>query len=71
MQQLVDVPKHYKRHIQRYAASVVTSVTYGRRVQSMDEWIVIENNKSMDGKLLTTLFLLYLTPSELNSSHKY
>ena len=71
MQQIVDDPKHYERHIQRYAASVVTSVTYGRRVQSMDEWIVVENNKSMDGKLLAILFLLYLTHSELNSSYKY
>ena len=53
MLQIVDVPKHYERHIQRYPASVVTSVTYGRRVQSVDEWIVVENNKSMDGKLLT------------------
>ena len=53
MLQIVDVPKHYERHIQRYAASVVTSVTYGRRVQSVDEWIVVENNQSMDSKLLT------------------
>ncbi|KAL5520612.1 hypothetical protein ACEPAF_2613 [Sanghuangporus sanghuang] len=48
MQQIVENPKEYERHIQRYAASVVTSVTYGRRVESVDEWIVAENEKSMD-----------------------
>lgn len=32
----------------RYAASVATSVTYGRRVESVDEWIVRENNEAMD-----------------------
>ena len=50
MQQLVETPKVYERHIKRYAASVVTSVSYGRRVESMDEWIVVENNQSMDCK---------------------
>lgn len=35
----------------RYAASVVTSVSYGRRVESVDEWIVKENNDSMDCEL--------------------
>ncbi|KAI5118126.1 hypothetical protein M0805_008034 [Coniferiporia weirii] len=48
MQQIVENPKDYERHLQRYAASVVTSVTYGRRVESVDEWIVKENNASMD-----------------------
>lgn len=32
----------------RYAASVATSVTYGRRVESPDEWIVKENMEAMD-----------------------
>ncbi|OBZ66931.1 3-hydroxyphenylacetate 6-hydroxylase [Grifola frondosa] len=38
----------YERHLQRYAASVATSVTYGRRVESVDEWIVRENMAAMD-----------------------
>ncbi|KAG7095762.1 hypothetical protein E1B28_006467 [Marasmius oreades] len=41
-------PTSYERHIQRYAASVVTSVTYGRRVESVDEWVVRENMEAMD-----------------------
>lgn len=48
LQQLAETPKNFERHIKRYAASVVTSVSYGRRVESMDEWIVVENNQSMD-----------------------
>ncbi|KAL0067441.1 hypothetical protein AAF712_005428 [Marasmius tenuissimus] len=44
---LVD-PKAYEKHIQRYAASVVTSVTYGRRVETVDEWVVRENMEAMD-----------------------
>lgn len=50
LQQLVETPKNFEKHIKRYAASVVTSVSYGRRVESMDEWIVVENNQSMDCK---------------------
>ncbi|CDO77905.1 hypothetical protein BN946_scf184692.g3 [Trametes cinnabarina] len=48
---LVD-PKHYEKHLQRFAASVATSVTYGRRVKSVDEWIVKENMAAMDFRAL-------------------
>ena len=34
--------------VTRFAASVATSVTYGRRVESVDEWIVRENMAAMD-----------------------
>ena len=44
-------PQAYEKHIQRYAASVVTSVTYGRRVETVDEWVVRENMEAMDCKL--------------------
>ncbi|KAG0698338.1 cytochrome P450 [Suillus ampliporus] len=44
---LVD-PNRWEAHLQRYAASVVTSVSYGRRVDSIDEWIVKENMEAMD-----------------------
>ncbi|KAF9467168.1 cytochrome P450 [Collybia nuda] len=46
--QVLSDPKNYERHLQRFAASVVTSVTYGRRVNSVDEWIVKENMEAMD-----------------------
>ncbi|KAG5220374.1 cytochrome P450 [Salix suchowensis] len=48
MHQILTEPKGYERHIQRYAASVVTSVTYGKRIDSVDEWIVRENMRAMD-----------------------
>ncbi|KII91472.1 hypothetical protein PLICRDRAFT_696507 [Plicaturopsis crispa FD-325 SS-3] len=46
--QFLDNPIDYERHLQRFAASVVTSVVYGRRVESVDEWIVKENMEAMD-----------------------
>ncbi|TFK75624.1 cytochrome P450 [Pluteus cervinus] len=48
MHQMLNTPRYYERHLQRYAASVVTSVTYGRRVDSVDEWVVKENMEAMD-----------------------
>ncbi|OCH92747.1 cytochrome P450 [Obba rivulosa] len=48
MQQLLTTPRHWERHIQRYAASVAVAVTYGRRIESVDEWIVRENMAAMD-----------------------
>lgn len=48
MYQLLTDPEHWERHLQRYAASVVVSMSYGRRVNSIDEWIVKENNEAMD-----------------------
>lgn len=48
----------------RFAASVVTSVTYGRRVESVDEWIVKENMESMDCRFLEDIctFQLIIQP---------
>ncbi|KAF8888758.1 cytochrome P450 [Infundibulicybe gibba] len=43
LHEILQTPEKYERHMQRYAASVVTSVTYGRRIESMDEYIVKEN----------------------------
>ncbi|THV08021.1 cytochrome P450 [Dendrothele bispora CBS 962.96] len=51
LQQILTNPDDYEKHLQRFAASVVTSVTYGRRVDSVDEWIVKENMDSMACKL--------------------
>lgn len=35
----------------RYAGSVATSAAYGRRVESVDEWIVKENMAAMECEL--------------------
>ncbi|KAF9011912.1 cytochrome P450 [Cyathus striatus] len=48
LHQFLTDPKNYERHIQRFAASLAVSVTYGRRVNSVDEWIVKENMESVE-----------------------
>lgn len=60
MHQILETPSNFERHLQRYAASVATSVAYGRRVESVDEWIVKENMESMDC-MLPTLVLQMIT----------
>ncbi|KAI0364208.1 cytochrome P450 [Pilatotrama ljubarskyi] len=45
---LLADPAKFERHLQRFAASVATFVAYGRRVNSVDEWIVKENMAAMD-----------------------
>ncbi|TFY71792.1 hypothetical protein EVG20_g1219 [Dentipellis fragilis] len=47
MFQLLHDPQNFEKHIQRYAASVVVSVVYGKRIDSVDEWIVKENMDAM------------------------
>lgn len=41
-------PHEWDINFQRFAASVATSLSYGRRVNSMDEWIVKENVAAME-----------------------
>ncbi|PFH51132.1 hypothetical protein AMATHDRAFT_80422 [Amanita thiersii Skay4041] len=53
IQQMLDEPEEYENHLKRFAASVVVSVTYGRRIDTMDEWVVKEN---MDAMQLLTFF---------------
>ncbi|KAH9937759.1 cytochrome P450 [Epithele typhae] len=45
--ELLTNPAEYEKHLTRFAASVATSVTYGRRVDSADGWIVKENLNAM------------------------
>jgi len=64
MYQILETPAYYEQHLQRYAASVATSVAYGRRVTSVDEWIVKENMESMDCML--PLFWIYIAQHNPN-----
>ncbi len=66
MHQILETPAYYEQHLQRYAASVATSVAYGRRVTSVDEWIVKENMESMDCMLL--LFWICIAQHNSNVS---
>ncbi|KAI0768206.1 cytochrome P450 [Trametes elegans] len=51
---LLHDPAQYERHLQRFAASVATFVAYGRRIKSVDEWIVKENMVAMDSLSMRT-----------------
>ena len=48
MMSLVDRPEDFRDELERYAASVIVSVTYGRRVHNIykDE-VVVENRRSV------------------------
>ncbi|KAF9045490.1 cytochrome P450 [Panaeolus papilionaceus] len=48
LKQILDEPNLFEKHLQRYAASVAVSVTYGKRVNSVEEWIVKENMEAVD-----------------------
>ncbi|KAG6901348.1 hypothetical protein C0995_013207 [Termitomyces sp. Mi166 len=53
--QILTDPEHYEQHLkrstkedERSAASVVSSVSYGLRVDNVDEWVIKENMAAMD-----------------------
>lgn len=49
MHELLADPKNYRTHLERYAASVVVTVTYGRRVEDVrTDAVVRMNAESMD-----------------------
>ncbi len=49
MHELLEDPKNYRRHLERYAASVVVTVTYGRRVEDVrTDAVVRMNAESME-----------------------
>lgn len=45
MHELLTDPTRYRSHIERYAASVVVSVTYGRRVTDLSNDEVVDFNR--------------------------
>ncbi|KAI0835784.1 cytochrome P450 [Hypoxylon sp. FL0890] len=46
---LLEDPARFRKHLERYAASVIVTVTYGRRVEDVDTDIVVRRNgESMD-----------------------
>lgn len=49
MNDLLKAPERFRKHFERYAASVIVTVTYGRRVEDVDTDIVVQRNgESMD-----------------------
>lgn len=49
LQDLLRTPENYRRHLERYAASVIITVTYGRRVEDVaTDSVVRRNGESME-----------------------
>jgi hypothetical protein len=49
MHELLTAPDAFATHLERYAASVIVGVTYGRRVLDIDnDYVVQENKRSME-----------------------
>ncbi|CAI4212811.1 unnamed protein product [Parascedosporium putredinis] len=44
MRDLLEDPADYRRHLERYAASVIVTVTYGRRVLDVRNDVVVKGN---------------------------
>lgn len=44
MRDLLKTPNDFRTHLERYAASVIVTVTYGRRVQDVKTDIVVQRN---------------------------
>ncbi|KAB5566218.1 cytochrome P450 [Coniochaeta sp. 2T2.1] len=49
MHELLEDPEEFRTHLERYAASVIVSITYGRRVEDVKTDIVVRRNaEAMD-----------------------
>lgn len=44
MHELLQTPEEFRTHLERYAASVIVSVTYGRRVEDVKTDVVVRRN---------------------------
>lgn len=62
LKQLLDDPSNFEKHFQRFAGSVAVSVTYGRRIETSDDWIVKEQLSAVDCK--TLFWFLVMEPTE-------
>lgn len=51
MHELLTDPTDYRTHLERYAASVVVTVTYGRRVEDVRTNAVVQMNAEAMGRL--------------------
>ncbi|GKT53022.1 cytochrome P450 [Colletotrichum tofieldiae] len=51
MHELLTRPSDFRRHLERYAASVIVTVTYGRRVEDVSTDIVVQRNAESMGRL--------------------
>lgn len=60
MHELLTTPGDFRRHLERYAASVIVTVTYGRRVEDVTTDIVVQRNAESMMRLTS---VKYVSPS--------
>jgi cytochrome P450 len=58
MHELLTNPKDYRTHLERYAASVVVTVTYGRRVEDVRTDAVVKMNAEAMERLTSVKYAL-------------
>ena len=51
MHDLLSTPENFRTHLERYAASVIVTITYGRRVADVRSDIVVQRNAEAMGRL--------------------
>ncbi|EFQ26989.1 cytochrome P450 [Colletotrichum graminicola M1.001] len=49
--ELLAQPREFRKHLERYAASAIVTVTYGRRVEDVSTDIVVQRNAESMGRL--------------------
>ena len=62
MYDLLTNPEEFRTHLERYAASVIVTVTYGRRVEDVRTDAVVRANAEAMGRL-TSVKYVYLSSS--------
>ncbi|TFY83156.1 hypothetical protein EWM64_g847 [Hericium alpestre] len=51
LQQILDTPASFLHHVERFAVSTVFSISYGRRIKSIEDPIVKEHSEVINGHL--------------------
>jgi hypothetical protein len=61
LHELLQTPEKYRQHLERYATSVIVTITYGRRVHDIYEDEVVCSNRQSQDYLTSVKFVLCLT----------
>lgn len=66
MHDLITDPGAFRRHLERYAASVIVTVTYGRRVEDVTTDEVVKMNAEAMDRLTSVKYVPYITFSSVS-----
>ncbi|OHW92159.1 o-methylsterigmatocystin oxidoreductase [Colletotrichum incanum] len=58
MYELLTTPRDFRKHLERYAASVIVTVTYGRRVEDVSTDIVVQRNAESMSRLTSVKYVI-------------